>query len=128
MRIGQLAEIVPVLLIETCEGCEDQHGLAIPNGIGGGGDIVHVIVHDRRRGSDLIRAQQGGLAEGQRGRRQRVGSGIFALEQLFGRGADRGDSRAVAKEEVEEEDAQHAREHVRDDVVTPERARDGHRT
>lgn len=55
VRVAQLDEVVPVLLVEARERCEDQHALAVADWVGCGGDIVHVVVDDRRWLRDLIR-------------------------------------------------------------------------
>lgn len=112
MRVRELAQVLPVLRVEARERCQDQHGLAIADGVACGGDVVHVIVHDRRRRSDLVRAQAGGLAERQRRRGKGVGGGILGLEQLLGRGGERGDGRVGSEEEEEEEDGEQHGQHV----------------
>lgn len=62
VRVAQLDEVVPVLLVEAREGREDQHALAVADWVGCGGDIVHVVVDHRRRLRDLVRVL---LLEGQ---------------------------------------------------------------
>lgn len=66
VRVAQLDEVVPVFLVEARERRENQHALAVADRVGCGGDIVHVVVDDRRRLRDLIWVL---LLEGQRRRR-----------------------------------------------------------
>ena len=46
--VGKFLEIVPVSLVETGEGCEDEDCFEVAFGVGGGGNIVERVVDDWR--------------------------------------------------------------------------------
>lgn len=64
VRVRQCTEVVPVLLVESCEWCEDQDCLSVLNWIGGCGHVVHQVVYYWRWRWFLIRAQLCGFPEG----------------------------------------------------------------
>jgi hypothetical protein len=79
--VRQSDKIGPVLLVEAGERSENEDTLTVPNGVWGVCDVVHVVVDNwRRRG--LFAGFEVGFEEGERGRGESIGGGIFGLEQL----------------------------------------------
>ena len=83
-------------------------------------------MHHGRRGRDFIGPEFGGLAKGEGGRREGVGSGFFGFDELARRILEGWEGFAVAEEEVEEEDAEDAGEDVGDGAVAPDWSGDWH--
>ena len=52
--VAQLDQIVPVLIIEARERCQDEHAFAVADRVRSGSDIVHVVVDYRRWSRDLV--------------------------------------------------------------------------
>ena len=50
MWVAELEEVVPVLLVELCQRCEDEDRLFVLYWRARVGHIVHVVMHDGRRG------------------------------------------------------------------------------
>jgi len=48
--VAELEEVVPVLLVELCQRCEDEDRLFVLDWRARVGHIVHVVMHDGRRG------------------------------------------------------------------------------
>ena len=49
VRIGESEEIVPIALVKPSERSEDENGFLITDGVSRCGDIVEMVVNDRRR-------------------------------------------------------------------------------
>lgn len=49
MGVGQLQEVVPVLLVEAGHGGEEEDVLPVAQRVAGDGDIVEVVVGNGRR-------------------------------------------------------------------------------
>jgi hypothetical protein len=112
VRVVQLGQVVPVLLVEARHGREDQDRLLVLDGRLRVGQVVHVVVDDR---GSRVRSVRLGLAEGQRRRRQRVGRRLAAALANGGR-------IAAGEEEDEKAYAQDAGEDNGDGIRAPKRA------